>query len=437
MAERRRELGPTLILAGVVAVLTVAAAFLWTQDTRRGGQGAPYSVERTDDKGAAVAYRMYRQVGLRPQIWNEDFGHLRQPGLMILIAPEPATKLMGKRISEVGEILPTELQALDQWVRQGNVAVVLSDEENSFFNAVGLIPDAPKDSHSLQTAQPDQAGVLALGVSKLETLNAFGFKFGRRQPKDAAAEAGAEAPPIDEVPAEQWLTLFRGADTTRKIPKVVSASRGQGLYVAVSDIYPASNLGILQGDNARFMLNLARLNPTHGSIWFDEFHKRPVERGLMAYMRERALMPFLSYGFVLLCFLFWRTGTRFGEAEPLVADRRRDSGEYVRAVAALYRNAGMPRDALATVYADVGRRALGPSRTAAHTLSADPRVVEAARCYEARTGRPAAEVRELLLQVEQALSRPSLAEADAVALCTRLTQFDHALQRHPSGRKSE
>src|SRR5690606_38131783 len=98
-----------------------------------------------------------------------------------------------------------------------------------------------------------------------------------------------EPPIIPTIPAEQWVTLFVKKDQQRVLPQVVAAARGKGLYLAVNDVAPAANLGVIAGDNARFMLNLASYAPHGGVIWFDEFHKRSVTRGLMTYLRERAL----------------------------------------------------------------------------------------------------------------------------------------------------
>jgi hypothetical protein len=461
----RRDTGPLLWLGAVVAALIVGAVFLWTRDTRRGARGPEYSVRRTDDVGAAVAYRLYEHAGLKPRVWDETLTHLRAPGLIIFVAPaRPRLLLDAVEIGSEGAVLPDEVKALDAWVRQGNVAVVLSRQPNDLFQALGLIVDEPKSTPSAVPTLPTQASVLALGVNRLQMEAAFGFKYGRvRQatllnpgpalgpkpapanrpvparrsakgpPANAPANGPANAPsedaepdtepePIDAIPAEQWVELFTKTVGTRSVTQVVSAARGKGLYVAVNDAYPATNLGMTAGDNARFVLNLARLTPRGGTVWFDEFHKREVERGIMAYLQDRALFPIILYAALMLGLLFWRTGARFGAPEPLVADRRRDSGDYIRAVAALYRNAGMSREALSVIYADFRRRLAGEARGDT-TAGAD----EAARRYELRTGRPAAEAREILIQTEAALGRPQLPEEEALHCCARLTQLDQAL----------
>ncbi len=412
----------------VLGVLIAGAWLLWTQDTRRDTRHPEYSVHRTDDRGAAIAYRLYQGAGLSPRIWNSEFTRLKEPGLLILIAPARGQFVLGggQEVGGRGDILPHELEALDRWVREGNVVVVMSSVTNPLYAGLGLIVDEPK-SLSGKPALPTQPSLLAQGLSELQTQTQFGFKFGRQ--KDAMAkmlEVDEPEPPIPPIPAEEWLPLFVKEDGPRKVPQVVTAVRGRGLYVAVNDAYPASNLGVTAADNSRFVLNLAAMRPSGGTIWFDEFHKRDVERGLIAYLRDRALVPVLVYGLLLLGLVFWRTGVRFGAPEPLVADRQRDSAEYVRAVAQLYRNAGVARDALNTIFLDFRRRLAGALRMDGLTD-----LEEVGRRYERRTGRPAIEARMVLVQTEAALARERLSEKEALEFCEQLTRLDQAL--HPPG----
>jgi len=416
---------PILALAGVIGVLLAGAFLLWKQDARRGAEFPIYSVHRTDAEGAAVAFQLFRRAGHQPQPWDQDLSRLKGPGLLLLIAPTPKKRLMGElEIGQEGEILPHELEALDRWVREGNVAVVMTREDNDVYRGLGLIVDEPQGS-SPNVAEPTQVSALARGVEKLQTQTQFGFKYGRPESDLAKLTKTKDTePPIPLIPAAEWLELFVKKSDARSVPQVVSAARGKGLYVAVNDVFPAGNLGIAVADNAEFMLNVARLAPKNGTIWFDEYHKRHVERGLMTYFRDRALFPILIYGLLIIALLFWRSGSRFGEPEPLVVDRRRDSAEYVKAVAALYQNAGMPRDALSTIYADFRRRLVGALRMDGLTD-----LDEVGRRYEMRTGRPAIEARGALIETEAALARAGLEEAEALQYCARLTHLDEALHR--------
>jgi hypothetical protein len=425
-----RNIAPLLALTAVIGMLLMGGFVLWTQDTRRGTVHAEYSVRRTDDRGAALVFRLFEDRGLRPQVWDREFTDLKGPGVLILLAPaQPAELLQPSK----GDILPHEIEALDAWVKQGNAVVILARGANDLYYALGLILDEP-ESISGDPAEPVQPSLLARGVKEIQTQTNFGFKFGRQKGLvEQALQTEPLPAPIPEIPADQWVTLFAKTADGRSVPQVVSAARGKGLYVAVNDVFPGGNLGLPMADDARFMLNMARLNPRGGTIWFDEYHKRPVDRNLIAYLRERSLAPAMLYGLLLLGLLFWRTGSRFGAPEPLVADRRRDSAEYVRAVATLYKNAGMPKDALATIYGDFRRRLTGALRMDGLTD-----LDEVGRRYEMRTGRPALEARQTLIETEAALAREQLTEADALAFCERLTQLDNALHaRKAANRRAE
>lgn len=426
-APERPGWAPVLWLALIIGTLLFGAVWLWTQDTRQGASQPLYSISRTDDQGAAVTYRLFDKAGLRPKVWDQPLTRLKEPGVLLLLAPARPVQLMGRDMGPLGpsegDLLPDEIAALDRWVREGNVVVVLSREANDLYYSLGLIVDEPKGL-SATPAEPAQPSVLAQGVSSLQTHTNFGFKYGRRAPKNPMGEEGELAlpePPISQVPGEQWLELFVKKDGSRSVPQVVTAARGQGLYVAVNDIFPATNLGVTQADNARFMLNLAALRPG-GTVWFDEYHKRTVDRGLVSYLKERALLPGLVYGLLLVLLVLWRSGIRFGAADPLVADRRRDSGEYIRAAATLYQNAGMNRDAVQTIFADFRRRLAGALR-----LDGLADLEEVGRRYEQRTGRPAMEARQILIETEAMLARPRLTEAEALQISQRLTSLDYLL----------
>jgi hypothetical protein len=410
--------GAFLWLVLVITALLVGAFMLATRDTRRGAGEPEYSIARTDDRGAAVLYRLYQRRGLPVKPWDRDFVHLSGKGLLILLAPARESGMFGS----IGDILPNELAPLDDWVKAGNVVVVMSRHPNPLYYALGLIQDEPKGL-SGTNAEPVQPSVLAEGVKGLHTMTQFGFKYGRAKPNNPLAGGNLviEEPPIPQVPADQWLELFVKKDQSRSVPQVVTAARGKGMYVAVNDVYPASNLGITTADNARFLLNLARLAPAGGTIWFDERHKRAVDRGFISYLRDRAMAPLLIYAVILLGLYFWRAGSRLGPPEPL-ADPRRDTGEYLAAVAELYRNAGMAKEALGIINEDFRRRLVGALRMDGLTD-----LDEVGRRFEQRTGRPGLEARQVLIETEALLARKSLTETEAVQAAARLARLDASL----------
>lgn len=435
MAEQGKP-GPggILGLTAALAILFAGAVLLWSMDTRVGGLHPHYSVRRTDDRGAAVLFRLYERAGLEPRTWDDEFTALRQPGLLVLIAPAMTSRIGSLEVGKQGDILPHEVKALDDWVRRGGVAVICSGDSNPVYDGLGLITDEPAGSGS-GAAIPVEPGALAEGVEEIETRASFGFKFGRtRSPMartlaESGLEVEEEPPPIPVVELEEWVTLFARKADGRELPQVVTASRGRGLYVAVNSPWPATNLGVTMRQNARFMLNLAALGPPGGPIYFDEYHKRNVQRSLMGYIRSRGLLPVLLYGLLLLVVGCWRSGVRLGPATPLAADDPHGGGEYLRAVAALYATAGLSGQALQVLSDDFRRRL-----AAALRLRGVTEVTRIGEAYSLRTGRPAEEVKDALASSAELLGRAKTPESAALQVCRKMDEVDAALRSRAPGK---
>ena len=423
-----------LALTLVIAALFAGGLALWLQQAQRGDQSPPYSTTRAEDDGAKKLYLLLEELGHRPQRWESDFMLLERPGMMLILDPAFAG---GKRSRD---IMPYEIQALDEWVRQGNVAVLFSNRQNVFYEHLGLIASEVDDKGLVTepkggepepakaptaTSVPVQPTVLARGVNTLGLSAPGGLRFGvqRRKVKNPFGIPDDEddaPPPVAPVPEGEWVTLFREHVARGKgAPSVVTAARGSGLYVAVSDPFPVSNAGLEHANNLEFAVNLLKLRPEGGAIWFDEFHHRDVARGLANYVRARALSPFALYFLLLVLVLIWRSMVRFGPALPLVADARRDSSEYVRAVATLYQNSGMGQEALRVAYAEFRRR-LG----AALRLGVVWDIETAARTLEQRAGVPYQDTAQAIAEVETALRAGSVSDEDACELCGRLRQLE-------------
>jgi hypothetical protein len=404
-----------LWLAVVAFALIMGGFFLWEQQSQRGADEPEYSTYRTDPLGCKALFVTLENMGYRPVRWHQDFANLPSPGLLFLIAP-PATG----RMLQQGDVLPYEIKALDEWVRRGNTVVVLSSQKNPLYEALEIFPSVPKQGTNTAAAQP---GRLTQGVPELALTTGRVFRFGK-EPQDSLMARMAEAegkapPPIPPVAADEWLPLFG----TAADPVVILTARGEGQYVAVVDAHPATNLGLAQANNRRFLANLASL-AGDGAILFDEAHRRDLARGFVAYARARHLTPFLCYLFLVVALGLWRSGVRFGLPVPFLQDTHRDSGEYVRAVAALYQTAGMGRDALAANYEQFRR--LASSRLG---LGSAWHVEQVAQRFAARTGQPAEAVRQTLHEVEAALVKPSLPAPAAFALVARLAALEKEMVR--------
>lgn len=412
MPERAARAGswaPFAWLVVAAAALLFAALSLWDQQAERGTMEAEYSTYRADTKGARALYLTLEGLGLRVERWERDFARLPSPGMLLVLDP-PASR---KRVLEGGgDILPDEIAALDDWVKRGNTAVVMSDRPNSIYEALAVFPSVPGKP---PVAAPAQPGPMAAGVKEIALQSGRVLRYGHEagdmwHPKTAPDPSLASL----AIDPQEWQPLFG----TSADPVVVTSARGAGAYVLVADPSPAGNLGLAKPGNLRFMTNLAAQAPG-GLILFDEAHHRELSRGFMAYARARMLMPFIVCLLAVTGLVIWRSGVRFGLPVPLVADPRRDSSEYVQAVAALYQNAGMARDALAAIY-DHFRRRCAAWLNLGNRWRAD---VVAQRLAQ-RVKRPAAEIFQTLTEIEAALARGNLTEEQAFTLTMRLAALE-------------
>ncbi len=409
-AHRRFSLASLLGLALSVGALIAGAGLLLVAEAGRGVTAPPYSVQRTDDQGMALLFRLCRSAGLAPEPWEHDYTRLRAPGLLLLADPPshptaPPADRRTRRTGSAGDILPYEIQALDRWAQSGNVVVVLSDADNVVYEALGIAPGAESDP-PVATAASRRPGVLSRGVRQLELLVTRGFRFRRPQPKPVLPDLPAPAPPTPLVLADHWVELFGGADPTTPAagPIVAAAARGKGLYVVVAQAHLASNLGILDGDNAQFLLNLAALRPDGGAFWFDEYHRRPVTRGLMAYLADRALSPAVLYALILLGGILWRANTPLGPVRRRQEESPRTSREYVRALATLHQAADLFDQGMERLWSDLQRqlgvrgRALIPA-------------AELAQHWSAQSGRPPDEAEQVLGAIARRVQREGIASS--------------------------
>jgi hypothetical protein len=399
---------PLLWLTAIAFALLFGGFLLWDQQSQRGALEAEFSSYRTNDVGCKALYLTLRNLGYHTDRLQTDYAALLASGLLFVIAP-PETR----RAGESGEILPYEIKNLDEWVRRGNTVVVVSSRRNALYEALGLFPSTMR----APSAAPSQPGRLTDGVKELALTDSRALRFGRepeaKNPWQIEAQV-PEPPAITAIPPQEWVTLI-GAPSD---PVVAFAARGRGQYVAVADAHVASNLGLARGDNLRFLANLASL-AGDGTVIFDEAHHRELGRGFMAYARARRMTPLLLAMVLLAALALWRGSLRFGDPVPLLSDEHRDSAEYVRAVAALYKSADLGRDAVAAAYEQFRRRT-----ATAFGLGRSWNAEAVASRIELRTGHPAADLRAAISEVEFALRQTHLATEEAFRLASRLGRLE-------------
>ena len=129
---------------------------------------------------------------------------------------------------------------------------------------------------------------------------------------------------------------------TTAAPVLVGLRHGEGYVFASSALYPFSNFGLRDDQNAAMVLNLLRRIPQRGRIVFDEFHHGFVgETNLRSLLLETPWGWAALYGCLVGAGYLALTGRRFGRPVPLRAETaRRSSAEYLASMAGLLRRAG-------------------------------------------------------------------------------------------------
>lgn len=203
------------------------------------------------------------------------------------------------------------------------------------------------------------------------------------------------------------------------IPILMSLQEEKGhVWVSGSPI-PFTNRGIRDEGNAKILANLLASVPSNASIGFDEAAHGYGDETEIDFNGWLFTTP-PGWGILLIVaitilYLALR-GRRFGRAIPLPDDRlRRESGEYIRAMAALFRRSGERSEMLKHYERQLRRRlserfGLDPKLPSTDLVKMvvyhDPNVDEAG-------------FRELLAR----LRRPNVSEAELVRTVTDVDTF--------------
>jgi len=289
---------------------------------------------------------------------------------------QPLTKLPTRGVLFIIEPSRTSLaseewQELVRWVRAGNIAVLASDQRGAGLGlplrqtktGIGsiLVPDS-------EHAQPVQLDPLTAGVADFHIKTTLrlsdsewappdllmGMPFPRGKlgklgkgkskslPFGLTIQQNAEPP----QPLTPLLRDRRAAGVARRftaLTGVVAATSqwGKGLIMLLASPASLANDGIGQADNFVLVLNLLRQwNPQRQlPVLFDEFHHGFGEkRTLASLFGPPARMAGAQLALVALGWL-WLVARRRSRAIPLPAEGQRARGEYLSAVALLYKRA--------------------------------------------------------------------------------------------------
>lgn len=260
---------------------------------------------------------------------------LRESGVQVIAHDAPLTQLPPEtRVLVIAapsgeEIRDDEVQALTRFVEGGGTLIYLMPR---------TAPQPSINEWLWVRAGPvaplvTEPGLEDVGGTTVKVTFAAGLLAGAHQLRLSAdrmlAVSDEHAVPVTSDGALWWLK--RGA--------------GEVWLAAGPDL--AENARLELADNALFWSHLAGRGP----VAFDEFH---LHSGATV-VPVNLLVTFLQLGFLAMLFL-WARATRLGPARDAPPSWHRSSLEYVKAMAALTRNAGVEAELVVSLKAEFRKR---------------------------------------------------------------------------------
>jgi hypothetical protein len=297
----------TLLAALLVALIVVAVRVAQPEAEPRTESRPHYTVRSARPSGLRAYGELLRRRGYPIESLKQGPRDWPRRAAAVITAPPYESFGSGTRWSK-----PDAERALD-WVEAGGALLVLCDEATELTEALEIVFAAGDG--------PEGAGALAQPLTVLGKVERLSVPAGER----------FDEPTADRLP----LARVDGA------PIAVAWTLGKGTVVALACPKLASNQRLGEADNAPFVAGaidwLAAGRP--GPVFFDEFHQGDQESAnawdLIGRPGQSAAWQIVAVG------LLWvhAASLRFG-APRSARLRSRTTGDYVQAVADLYRSVG-------------------------------------------------------------------------------------------------
>lgn len=249
-------------------------------------------------EGLRVLYAYLDEIGVKRETLRR-FDELPAGGTILFAAVEPPVK----------SVSDAEISGLESWVESGGRLVL---------------------------AGP-YAGEL-LG-ERYGARRAAGVKAPRRLrpllPSAYAQGVSAVVPGEDRMLTESptWATHFK--DSAGQV--LVSRAAGDGEIVWLAGVYPLSNDGIGEADNARLATLLVAAD---GPVYFDEYHHGFAAGGGVWERLGGGGRAAVVLAMLAVAVLLWSASQRIAPAIAPVESRESRRGTYITSLAGLYRAAG-------------------------------------------------------------------------------------------------
>lgn len=400
------------VLGGAAVLLFFGlSGFVCQRVGERGRYVGAFSTYGAGPEGTRAAWLLASELAPTRR-WAEDLGRLPEGGMLVALGS--CDQRMRRPMGRI------ERERLLAWIEDGGVLLVAGvtnyvDREHFGVSMEGRAEDCRPQAGllaMLADAEERDAGAGDAGPSELDQLpQAFEedpagtyeavteeeplapprFAVGVAEPALGAPAIGFRRPlRVDVVEDAPRQTLLRLDDAEGR-PLGVRVDRGRGAVVALASASAFQNRDLAAEQGGVLFARLVRHYAPDGPILFDEYHLGVGERrSMMRYLRQVGAVPLILQLLLVLAFVAWRMGARFGAPQTDPERAPAGTASYVRAVGALYEKAKDPAGAARVLV----RRALEQIALHHHLDAREPGAL-AARLVERHRHDAAAAVREL------------------------------------------
>jgi hypothetical protein len=302
------------LLAVLPLGLLIAVASMLLRERVLAGRGMPaFSIWSDEANGYAEAAHLLGQVGWKPLPLTRAVNPVRDRGLLVIAEP---TNDDGSE--EAGGISEADARGIIRWVEAGNSLLLAGRQETALHEAlqVSLTSDGREDGGKLLAVEPGDAGAYTANIDRLIV-------------RDGATIAADGSLPLWSLRNQSGAVYLR---------------RGNGRVIVVADPTMFTRRGLLSGDNAIFLVNVADRSGRGGVVYFDEYHHDFRSAGgvwgYLGYYGQQLLFVPL---FLVLGAAVWASAVRLGPAVPTPTAASADAVDYASALALLYRRSGVRR----------------------------------------------------------------------------------------------
>ncbi len=296
-------------------------------------------------------------------------------------------------LNPIIEVSEQDAAQLSAWVRQGNTLIIAG---NPIFTDT----------------------LLHVFNARMDYLTQGSLKL-------SAAAPTLVDPPFDSARVEAvYSVVTERADVvvhqfSQGQPVLVSFSEGAGMVWLSGALRPFTNLGLSDPGNAHLLANLVAAVPRDSSVGFDEIvhgFGEDTQQSLSAWLFGTSPGWAILIGFAGIMIYLALRGRRFGRALPLPEQQvRRDTREYIQAIATLFRRSGQ-RGEIVKHYDQQLRRRLS------ERYAVDPNL-EAPALVKAVAERDPALDSQALAGVLNDLGRQNVSEQELVATAASVDRW--------------